>query len=99
MDNARILRRATVGDGSVGVLPAFYVSFFDKKFEAVADGTTRRVVLLFEFDDEVGDDVATVLNHVVKNFIWFRGVARSRHSSVCCLAHLIVIHVVKNYSS
>jgi hypothetical protein len=90
---------AAVGDGTVLVLPALDVPVFDEVFEPVADGTSARVVLVFELHDEVGNHVTAVGNHLFEEFVRQRRLSRSRHTLRCNFGHHNVDHTGNNHSS
>jgi hypothetical protein len=51
------------------VLPALHVSFFDQILQPVSNGSPRRVVAVFEFDHEIGDDVTPIRHHLLQHLI------------------------------
>ena len=90
---------AAVGDGTVLVLSALHVAVFDEVFEPVANGASARVVLVFEFHDEIGNHVTAVGNHLIEEFVRQRRLSRSRHTLRCNFGHHNVDHTGNNHSS
>jgi hypothetical protein len=61
------------------VLSPLNVALLNKVLQPIANCTARWVILLFKLHDEIGNDVTSVLHHLIKNFIRVRWDTGPRH--------------------
>lgn len=91
------LLSTSVRDRPVRVFHTLDIVLLDEGFQPVANGSPTGVVGVLELDDKVSDDVAAAGHHLLQYLLGVWWVARSRHTLVWLLRHLIVAHAAKNY--